>query len=79
MSEQIYKANVAKLTSPDCHIKKSGNKYHLIICGEKFKLSSKWISELQLNAYNEHFDPTWLLDPPAAAKAMVLRLQSKLK
>jgi hypothetical protein len=77
MLEKIKNQNISKLQQTNCFITKVKKTYYLVIEGTKFKLPSKWKLELQINLYNEHFQPEWLLNEPEAGEAMMLQLKLK--
>ena len=79
MKEEIKNQNISKLQQSNCFITKVKRTYYLVIHGTKFKLPTKWKLELEMNLYNEHFQPEWLLDEPQVGQAMMLQLQSQLK
>ena len=79
--EQIYEANMAKLKTKDCYIFKKKGTYYMHYYGVNEKLpKDSWVGILQINAYNPHFCPTWLLeDGEQTGNAMLRDMLHKFK
>jgi hypothetical protein len=79
--EEIYQRNLGMLKTKDCYIFKKKNTYYLHYYGvDELLPKDSWIGTLQLNAYNDKFEPTWLLaDGEQAANAMLRVMLKQLK